>query len=1171
MDHRAFLLHAPRHPHQPPADDGAAECFIDLRPDDHVAHAGFILQRDEDHARGRAGPLARDDQPADLHPPPGAAQIGMGGQAGDGRSQQFHRMGAQRQAQGEVILDHLLAQRHAGQVRHGFLHAFAFGAEQRQGFGPAQGPHLPQRIAPVQAKAGKAVSLGQPFQRRRRNARAAPDAFDVGVAIGAGRHDPVRILGPQPLDLPHPQPQRQPPVPAPFQRAIPGGMRHGHGPHLHPMFARIAHDLGGGVKAHGLAVQQRTGKGRRMVAFQPGRGIDQQRETGGMGFGKAVFAEPLDLGKAAVGEVGVIPARQHPFDEAVAKGADGAHALEGGERPAQPIRLLRGEACPHHGNLHRLFLEQRHPQRAFQHRAQVGGGQVHRLLPLAAVDVGMHHAALDGAGADDGDLDHQIIEFPRPHPRQEIHLRPAFHLEHPHRIGAAQHVIGGGVFLRQAFQRVARPCVPRDQIEALADAGQHPEAQHIHLQDAQRVDIVLVPFDHRAPVHRGILDRAQFVQPPAGDDKAADMLRQVARKADDLGDQAQGEPEPGIAGIQPDFGQPHRVGRAGRPAPALPRQRRHDVIAEAHDLAHLADRGAGAEMDDGGNQPGAVAAIAVVDPLDHLLAPLVFEIDVDVGRLAAGLGHEAFEHHGNGVGRHLGDAERIADDRIGRRAAPLAQDAARAGEIHDVVDGQEIGREPQRAHDAQLLGDLVRGILRHSAGKAAVQALRRQPFQPRLRGFVPRHFVRVFVAELLQRKPAAPGDVERAADGGRMVPEQPRHVGGRLQPAFGIRQRMAPDAVDGQAKAQACQHIGELAAVAMMHQHVAQGDHRQPRLLAKRQDGGKARPVAPVIARCGADETGPGIAARHGTHHGRVRGGAVSAASGGGIFGKMMQRVRGEGDQDQALASVQQVGAGQLAPALVRAPLAQRQQARQAGVSRAVGGQRQPFGGAIGQHQPRAGDQPGQWAGRHRQGRMRAEILAARRVQPRLRPDRQAAFGLCPRQFLQRGMGAHDTGQRIAVGDGDGRQPQFGRPRHQFLGVRGPGQEGEVRGDAKFRIGGRGHPARPSSSCPKYPRRRQQAVQPVQGRGWRAPVMLPRREQPRCRWRVSGTPRAADLRRWSPASSRAGRPPRPDHPATIPGRCVRGLGPWPRSGAFPASESAVPARGQRPAVLAGTA
>ena len=40
-------------------------------------------------------------------------------------------------------------------------------------------------------------------------------------------------------------------------------------------------------------------------------------------------------------------------------------------------------------------------------------------------------------------------------------------------------------------------------------------------------------------------------------------------------------------------------------------------------------------MNDGRADRGAIAAVALVDILDHFLAPLVLEIDVDVGRLAA--------------------------------------------------------------------------------------------------------------------------------------------------------------------------------------------------------------------------------------------------------------------------------------------------------------------------------------------------------------------------------------------------------------------------------------------------------------------------------------------------------------------------------------------------------
>src|SRR3546814_8693160 len=80
-------------------------------------------------------------------------------------------------------------------------------------------------------------------------------------------------------------------------------------------------------------------------------------------------------------------------------------------------------------------------------------------------------------------------------------------------------------------------------------------------------------------------------------------------------------------------------------APDRARKPRGHILRKAQRLADLAKRAAGAIMDDGGGNARAVAAIARIDILHHLLAPLVLEIDVDVGRLAAILGHEAREEH----------------------------------------------------------------------------------------------------------------------------------------------------------------------------------------------------------------------------------------------------------------------------------------------------------------------------------------------------------------------------------------------------------------------------------------------------------------------------------------------------------------------------------------------
>ena len=91
-----------------------------------------------------------------------------------------------------------------------------------------------------------------------------------------------------------------------------------------------------------------------------------------------------------------------------------------------------------------------------------------------------------------------------------------------------------------------------------------------------------------------------------------------------------------------------------------------------------------------------MAAIFVVDVLDHLLAALVLEVDVDVRWLLALLGDETLEQKIDLLGIDLGDLEAVTNDRIGRRATPLAQDALGARKANDVVDGQKIGRVSKR-------------------------------------------------------------------------------------------------------------------------------------------------------------------------------------------------------------------------------------------------------------------------------------------------------------------------------------------------------------------------------------------------------------------------------------------------------------------------------------------
>ena len=89
-----------------------------------------------------------------------------------------------------------------------------------------------------------------------------------------------------------------------------------------------------------------------------------------------------------------------------------------------------------------------------------------------------------------------------------------------------------------------------EQVEGAAHAAQHAEAEHIDLHEFQGVDIVLVPFDHLPVVHGGRFDRHQLIEPIEREDKAARMLREMTRRADQLPRKLQRQPQPAILEIE---------------------------------------------------------------------------------------------------------------------------------------------------------------------------------------------------------------------------------------------------------------------------------------------------------------------------------------------------------------------------------------------------------------------------------------------------------------------------------------------------------------------------------------------------------------------------------------------------------------------------------------------
>ena len=306
----------------------------------------------------------------------------------------------------------------------------------------------------------------------------------------------------------------------PFQSTIPLRMVHIRRQHPHPVFRRIAHDLRRGVKAHRLRVEQRTAKGGREMAFEPARHIDEVRKACRVAFGKAIFTKAANLVETALRELAVVAAVDHAFDHHVLQFVHHAAAAEGRHGLAQPVRFLGRELGRIERNLHGLLLEDRYAQRTFENARQfvrwavmrTWCGYLHLLGPAPSFKIGMDHVALDRAGPNDSDLNHEIVEFARTQPWQHVHLRAAFDLEYAERIPLAQHGVSVGIFTRDGCQSESPAVMIVNQVEAFPDATQHSQRQNIDLEDAQCFDIVLVPFDETAVGHGTVAHRYRFGQ-----------------------------------------------------------------------------------------------------------------------------------------------------------------------------------------------------------------------------------------------------------------------------------------------------------------------------------------------------------------------------------------------------------------------------------------------------------------------------------------------------------------------------------------------------------------------------------------------------------------------------------------------------------------------------------
>ena len=510
-----------------------------------------------------------------------------------------------------------------------------------------------------------------------------------------------------------------------------------------------------------------------------------------------------------------------------------------GHRPPKPVRTPRPHPRDVHRDLDDLLLVEDHPERVLEDRLEQRMGVRHRLAALLAPYVGMDGVALDRSRTDDRHLHHQVVECLGARARQCLHLRPRLDLEHADGVRIAAHLVDRRVGERQLVEIGPDSRRVLDQVQRLGDHRQRAQAEHVHLDQAQVLDVVLVELDDPPPFHGCRLDRGDVDQRLSGDQHSSVVDREVARKLDHLAAQLEELPP----ALRPHFGRWHRplhriLDVLGEPPVDALGEAVEELGRESQRLADLPDRHPRLERDHVADHPGPLPAVLLVDVLDHLLAVLGREIDVDVRRARHLLVQEALEKEVVLDRVDAGYAQHVGDDRVRGRATALPWNAVLAGEAHQVpVDEEELGQPGLLDHL-----ELVLQAMGHRRGDRPVALA--QAFEAQL---VEKGEGRLAGGNRIAREPdlaevevevALLRDLPRRGQGGRVVVEQLAHLGAAFQVVLGVGEEVRAHLVERRAVPNRNQRVVELSPrgdvvvdlVGGHHRRAAATRHRRPSL-----------------------------------------------------------------------------------------------------------------------------------------------------------------------------------------------------------------------------------------------------------------------------------------------------------------------------------------------------
>ena len=357
------------------------------------------------------------------------------------------------------------------------------------------------------------------------------------------------------------------------------------------------------------------------------------------------------------------------------------------------IGAAKGVAGEILGDAHHLFLVDDDAvgfgEDRLQHRVEI----FRIFAPMLDVDIARD--VVHRSRPVERDHSDDVFETVRQQLSKRIAHARTFQLEHADRFAAAKQVIGR-VVIKGELRKLELGATLVHEPLAERQHGERRETEKIELDQACLLDVLHIELGHRHRCPRVTIERHQLVQRAVADHDAGRVGRGMARQAFQLlGDIDQLANLLVLLGhlLQPRL-QHQRVFEGRRVRWIEGHQLRHLVhLAKRHAerSAGITKDGTGLQLSKGDDRRDLLRAVFVPDVTDHLVPPVLAEIDIKVRHRHAFWIEEALEQKTEAKRIEVGDFKRPGDHRACPRATPGTNwDAARLRVLNKIRDDQEV-------------------------------------------------------------------------------------------------------------------------------------------------------------------------------------------------------------------------------------------------------------------------------------------------------------------------------------------------------------------------------------------------------------------------------------------------------------------------------------------------